>query len=200
MQDVRLFFEHEHMFPSDPDGTLPDMPIQTHGRWPLLGAGALLPLAAVAVEEPRLRPLVALLAHQTEEWVWPGGFLPWINREVMGSGEDEFLLDRRLGFVINVVVGWGTSLTAGAGDDATAGFLYASHLGNTAMHVGWAVRHRRYDPGLVTALAALTPTALAGLRAHARHGDRRALAAGAAAGVLAGAALMPALKRRGARR
>jgi hypothetical protein len=176
------------------------MPFETHGRWPLIGAGALLPLTAVAVKEPRVRPLVALLAHQTEEWVWPGGFLPWINREVIGSGEDEFPLDRRVGFVVNVVGGWGTSLAAGAGSDAAAGFLYATHLGNAVLHVGWATRHRRYDPGLVTALATLTPTALAGLRARARQGDRRALAAGAAAGLLAGAALMPALKRREAHR
>jgi hypothetical protein len=188
------------MFPSDPDGTLPGMPFEPHGRWPLVGAGALLPLAAVAVKEPRLRPLVALLAHQTEEWVWPGGFLPWINREVMGSDEDEYPLDRRLGFVINVVVGWSSSLAAGAGNDAAAGFIYVVHLGNVAMHVGWAVGHRRYDPGAVTAIATLTPVALAGLRARARRGDRRALSAGAAAGLLANATLMPALKRRGARR
>ena len=36
----------------------------------------------------------ALLYHQTEEWVWPGGFLPWFNRSVMG-GTDEFPITRR---------------------------------------------------------------------------------------------------------
>jgi hypothetical protein len=75
-----------------------------------------------------------------------------------------------------------------------------THLGNAGLHVGWALCHRRYDPGTVTALATLTPVAIAGLRGRLRDGDRRALAAGAAAGLLASAALMPALRRRGARR
>lgn len=66
------------------------MPVETHGRWPLVGAVALVPTSAAAVSQPALRPLAALLWHQTEEWVWPGSFLPWINREVLGSGEDEF--------------------------------------------------------------------------------------------------------------
>jgi uncharacterized protein with HXXEE motif len=177
------------------------MPLETHGRWPLVAAGALLPVTAKAMTDPALRPLAALLAHQTEEWVWPGGFLPWINQEVMGSGDDEFPLDRRLGFAINVVFGWGASVGAGRGHAAAAGLLYATHLANVGLHVGWAVRHRRYDPGTVTALATLTPMALAGLRDHARRDeDRRALAAGVAVGVLAGLGLMPALKRRGARR
>ena len=35
----------------------------------------------LAVQEPSVRPLAALLWHQTEEWVWPGGFLPWMNCE-----------------------------------------------------------------------------------------------------------------------
>jgi hypothetical protein len=178
------------------------MPLNTHGRWPLAGAAALLPLTAAAVRRPALRPLAALLWHQTEEWVWPGGFLPWINREVLGGDQDEFPLDRTLGLAINVGLGWGASLAAGAGLAAPAGLLYVSHLGNAAMHVSWAVRHRRYDPGLVTAVVTLTPVALTRLRAltHDAGTDRRALAAGAAAGLVASAALMPTLKRRAARR
>jgi hypothetical protein len=176
------------------------MPLETHGRWPLVAAAALGPLGVKAVGDPALRPLVALLAHQTEEWVWPGGFLPWINREVMGSHHDEFPLDRRLGFVLNVVVGWTASVAAGREHDAAAGLLYATHLGNAVLHLGWALRNRRYDPGAVTAVATLTPVAIAGLRDRAAHGDRRALAAGAAVGFVAGAALMPTLKRRAARK
>ena len=45
--------------------------------------------------------LPALLWHQTEEWVWPGGFLPFFNREVLGGRSDEFPITRRLGFLIN---------------------------------------------------------------------------------------------------
>lgn len=172
----------------------------THGRWPLVAAVAVGPVSVVAVRRPRLRPLAALLCHQTEEWVWPGGFLPWLNREVLGSDHDEFPLDRRLAFAINVGAGWGGSLAAaiGARAAAPATALYVSHLGNTVMHLSWAVRHRRYDPGLVTALVALTPAAIVGLRdlradpAVSPRARRVGLVAGAAASV----ALMPLVRRR----
>src|ERR1700733_10858231 len=110
-----------------------------------------------ASRRPGLRPLAALLAHQTEEWVWPGAFLPWINREVLGSDEDEFPIDRDLGFAINVLFGWGLSTASIAGPPTAAptALLYVSHLGNAGLHLSWAARHRRYDPGSITALATL---------------------------------------------
>jgi Protein of unknown function with HXXEE motif len=173
--------------------------LETHGRWPLLAAAAALPMSAIAVRRPALRPWAALLLHQTEEWVWPGGFLPWINREVLGSGEDEFPLDRRLGFAINVVLGWGSSLAAAAGPigAAPAALLYSSNLGNVALHVSWAVRHRRYDPGVLTAVATLAPTGVAGLRSLAsdERVPRDALWAGVAAGGAA-SVLLPRITSR----
>jgi uncharacterized protein with HXXEE motif len=174
--------------------------LETHGRWPLVAAAAVAPVTVAAVRRPELRPLAALLLHQTEEWVWPGGFLPWMNREVLGSDEDEFPLDRRLGLVINVGLGWGASLgtMAGPGAAAPSALLYVSHLGNVVLHAQWAVRHRRYDPGLLTALGTLAPTAVVGLRALGadRRVSRVALATGAAAGVAGSVALPPLLKRR----
>ena len=92
--------------------------MEIHGRWPLVGAVAVAPVTALAVKRSELRPLAALLWHQTEEWVWPGGFLPWINREVIGSEQDEFPLGRRLGFAINVLFGWGFSVAATRGASA----------------------------------------------------------------------------------
>ena len=120
-----------------------------------------------------------------------------MNREVLGSGHDEFPLDRRLGLVINVGLGWGATL-AGPGAAAPSAFLYVSHLGNVVLHVQWALRHRRYDPGLVTALATLAPTAVVGLRALRadRRVSRAALAAGVAAGAASSIALPALLKRR----
>jgi hypothetical protein len=174
--------------------------LETHGRWPLVAAAAVAPVSAAAVRRPELRPLAALLVHQTEEWVWPGGFLPWINREVLGSGEDEFPLDPRMGLVINVGFGWGTSLGTMAGRRAAtpSAFLYVSHLGNVVLHLQWALRHHRYDPGLVTALLTLAPTAVSGLRALLADPavSRPALAAGAFAGAASSVALPPLLKRR----
>ena len=173
---------------------------ETHGRWPLVAAAGALPVSAVAVGRPQFRPLAALLWHQTEEWVWPGGFLPWINRNVLDSDHDEFPLDRRLGFVINVVVGWGSSLAAAAGPRAAApaALLYTSNLGNVVLHLSWAARHKRYDPGAITALTTLAPTAATGLRALATDEDvsRLALWTGIACGAGLSALLPPLLRRR----
>ena len=163
-----------------------------------MGAAAAAPVTALAVRRAELRPLAALLWHQTEEWVWPGGFLPWINREVIGSAQDEFPIDRQLGFVINVVFGWGASVATirGASAAAPSALLYASHLGNTWLHLSWAIRHRRYDPGSITAVATLTPVALAGLRRLAQDPavSGRAMGAGIAAGAALSAGLLPLMR------
>jgi Protein of unknown function with HXXEE motif len=178
--------------------------LETHGRWPLVGGVGLLPVTAAAARQPGLRPLAALLWHQTEEWVWPGAFLPWINRDVLGSSDDEFPIDRRLGFIINVVLGWGLSLGSLAGRRVASltTALYVSHLGNAALHVSWAARHRRYDPGSVTAVLTLTPVAVSGLSRLV--GDPAvptfALRAGVAGGMAVSAGLVPALKSRLRRR
>ena len=151
-----------------------------------------------------MRPLAALLWHQTEEWVWPGSFLPWINREVLGSDEDEFPIDRRLGFAINVLFGWGVSLAAACGPRgaAPAAMLYTSNLSNLGLHVSWAARHRRYNPGTVISVAPLAPVAITGLRALAADPkvSPRAVRLGVVGGVAMSAALVPALKWRGRRR
>lgn len=176
------------------------MNLETHGRWPLIGAGALLPVTAVAVRDKRARPLAALLWHQTEEWVWPGGFLPWINREVLESSDDEFPIDRRSGFLINVGFGWGLSAIAFTAKNAPApaAALYVSHLGNAGLHVGWAIKNRRRDPGLTTAVATLMPVGVIGLYELARDESvsRRQLISGVAAGVVLSAGLAPFMKLR----
>ena len=116
------------------------------------------------MREPAARPAAALLFHQTEEWVWPGGFLPWINRDVMGSDDDEFPIDRRLGFLINVGFGWGlTALAAASTSAGPATALNVSHIGNAVLHVGWGMKNRRYDPGLVSAVTALLPVGAIGI-------------------------------------
>ncbi len=141
-----------------------------------------------------------MLWHQTEEWVWPGSFLPWINREVLGSEQDEFPLNRRTGFVVNVVMGWGLSLAGTrpelASPPVTA--LYVSHLGNVFLHLSWAIRHRRYDPGVITAVVTLAPAGVVGLqelRANPRVSSR-AMRLGVALGAGLSVALAPLLKWR----
>jgi hypothetical protein len=161
-------------------------------------------VCAAAIERAPLRPLAALLLHQTEEWVWPGSFLPWINRTVLGSDDDEFPIDRRTAFAINVVFGWGGSLAAAKPERAAvpAAVLYTSHLGNAALHISWAVRRRRYDPGVVTAALALVPVAVIGLRELYENPDvsARAMRIGVIQGALSAAALPSVLRRRLRRR
>jgi hypothetical protein len=175
---------------------LPD----THGRWPLVAAAALLPATALSTREPRLLPLAALLAHQSEEWVWPGGFLPWINQTVIGSADPEFPIDRRAGLLINVGFGWGLSLATFGGPAAAvpAAALYVSHLGNAGLHIGWAAVNRRYDPGLVSAVLTLLPTGALGLRRVFRDPgvSRRRFAGGVVAGLVITAGTMPLMKLR----
>jgi hypothetical protein len=176
----------------------------THGRWPWVAATAAAPVSVFAIDRAELRPLAALLLHQTEEWVWPGAFLPWLNRTVLGSDDDEFPIDRRTAFAINVVLGWGGSLAAAKPElaAAPAAALYTSHLGNAALHISWAVSNRRYDPGVVTAALALVPVAVVGLRELHQNPDvsARAMRIGVAQGTVLGGALLPVLRWRLRRR
>lgn len=188
---------------------------RTHGRWPWLAAAAAGPATALAlVHRDQLAhelrwtlwlPLPALLWHQTEEWVWPGGFLPWINREVLAAGEDEFPIDRAAGLVINTGLGWGVSalaIAAGVRRPAPGAAVLSMLVGNAALHVGLAARTRRRNPGTVTSVVLLAPLGAAGLRALARaeHAPTRQVALGAAAGLAASAGLMAAMRARLARR
>jgi Protein of unknown function with HXXEE motif len=181
---------------------------RTHGRWPWAAAALAVPATALAWRErERLAgddgwvywlPVPALLWHQTEEWFLPGGFLPWFNREVLGSDEDEFPITRALGLGINVGVGWGGAIAAGlAGPRAPglAGWVHAMNLGNVVVHATAAARERRRNPGLVTAAGLFAPMSAAALvRLGGEAGGRVAL--GVAAGAAMSAGAFAGLRRR----
>ncbi len=184
---------------------------RTHGRWPWLAAAAAPPATALALARrewlaQELRwtlwlPLPVLFWHQTEEWVWPGGFLSWMNREVIGAGADEFPIDRRAGLVINSGVGWalsGVAIAAGARRPATAATALSLLVGNAAMHLGIAARTRRRNPGAVTSALLLAPLGVAGLRAlaHDECAPSRQVAVGALAGVAGSVGMMAAMRFR----
>jgi Protein of unknown function with HXXEE motif len=170
---------------------------RTHGHWPWVAAG-LAPLATALAWRERERlaaddawvywsPLPALLWHQTEEWFLPGGFLPWFNREVLGSDDDEFPITRRVGLGINVGLGWGSGVAIALAGPRAPGFsawVHAMNLGNLAIHAGAAARERRWNPGLATSVGLFAPLGLAALGrlARRRRGD-------VALGVVAGAAV-----------
>lgn len=184
---------------------------RTHGRWPWL-AGAAAP-AATALLIARRGQLgddlrwatwtapAALFWHQTEEWLWPGGFLPWMNREVIGAAEDEFPITRRDGLVINVAIGWtlaGATAARGMDAPALAASALAVNVANGAMHVGLAARRRRWNPGTVSSATLFLPLGIAGLVAIARdpRGGRRALRVGLAVGAASGIGTMAGMRAR----
>jgi hypothetical protein len=186
------------------------MPLQTYGRWPWASAASVVPAASAAVVRRRWLArdgrwvagvaLPILLAHQTEEWVRPGGFLPFANQRLLASDMPTFPLTERLGFWINVPLGWGTAaggLLLWGRTPALAGAVLGIELGNAAMHGGMAARERRYNPGVVTAMTLLLPHAVAGgwWLARSRRAGVATLAA-AAAGLGSGVLLPPLLKRR----
>ncbi|MFN8150711.1 MAG: HXXEE domain-containing protein [Solirubrobacterales bacterium] len=184
-----------------------------HGHWPLVSAATAGPASALVLARRetfladgawvRWLPLPALLLHQTEEWVWPGGFLPWFNREVMGSGEDEYPITRRDGLIINVGMGWVVALAAGAGGESRPGIASAQLamlLGNSGLHLAEVARTRTYNPGSLTAAALFLPLGIAGMRQlrrqERREGRGREVAVGAALGAASAAALMAVMRRR----
>jgi len=145
--------------------------------------------------------LPILVSHQTEEWVRPGGFLPFCNERLLGSGEETWPLTERDGFHVNVTIGWTSAVAAPLlwrRSAVPAAFVLWLEAGNALMHVGMAVRERRYNPGLVTATVLMATHALAGDRAlhRSRRLSRPAKLAAAAAGLAFSAGLPLAMELR----
>jgi Protein of unknown function with HXXEE motif len=103
-----------------------------------------------------------LLLHQSEEYVFPGKFVPWWNRVVVRSERSWFPMTKALAFGINVAFGWGLTLLAMLGDDRAAwlfGLVLGTHVINVSAHAAYAIGESRYNPGLVTAVTLLLPSA-----------------------------------------
>jgi Protein of unknown function with HXXEE motif len=150
--------------------------------------------------------LPILVSHQTEEWVWPGGFLPFCNTRLLGSTRPDWPLTERDGFHVNVTGGW---LSAAAGlalwrrTPAVAAGVLFMEAGNVLMHAGMAVRERRYNPGVVTATVLMGPHAAVGARWLARSGRvsrRQGFLASAVGGAFTGLPLAMKMRMRRASR
>jgi len=184
--------------------------IDTHGRWPWAAAALIAPTwgAALARREATagdawvaVLALPILVSHQTEEWVRPGGFLPFCNERLLGSRQPTWPLTERDGFHVNVTLGWGSAVAAALlwrRSAAPAAFVLWIEAGNALMHGSMALRERRYNPGLATATLLMAPHAVAGAVALRRSGrlSRRAAALAAAAGIVFSAGLPLAMKAR----
>ncbi len=167
--------------------------METHGRWPWVAAGLIGPTwALVAARRDELEAnglwvaalaLPILLSHQTEEWVWPGGFLPFCNQDLLASGDDTWPLSERDGFHVNVTLGWSTAI-AGVllwrRTPSVAAGVLGMEAANATMHTAVAIRGRRYNPGSITGALLMATHAAAGGRvvvtletAHTKGWDHR---------------------------
>ncbi len=186
------------------------MAVDTHGRWPLVAAASVAPAwGLVLARRDALAQdgawvaglaLPLLVAHQTEEWVRPGGFLEFCNERFLGSDRATWPLTERLGFHINVTLGWGTALAGLAlwrRTPAVAAFVLGIEAGNVAMHTGMGIGEKGYNPGLATAALGFLPHAVLGARALKRSGrmTKRSTALAVAGAALFSAGL-PALMHR----
>jgi hypothetical protein len=190
-----------------PASTYSDM----HGRWPLAAAALVAPLwGSVLTNRGRLREgdawvaalgLPILVTHQTEEWVRPGGFLPFCNERLLGSSQPTWPLTERDGFHVNVTLGWGSAVLAAATWNraaAPAAFVLCVEAGNALMHASMALRERRYNPGLATATLLMGAHAASGAAALRRSGrlSRRSARLASAAGIAFSVGLPLAMKLR----
>jgi Protein of unknown function with HXXEE motif len=117
--------------------------------------------------------LPILLTHQTEEWVRPGGFLPFCNEELLGSDRPDWPLTERDGFHVNVSLGWSTAIVGALlwrRTPALAAGVLLMEVANVGMHAGMAARRRRYNPGVGTAALLMAPHAVLGARELLRSG------------------------------
>jgi hypothetical protein len=187
------------------------MAVDTHGRWPLVSAALVGPAWAAALARrdalgrddawEAMLALPILVAHQTEEWVRPGGFLPFCNERLLGSDRPTWPLTERDGFHVNVTLGWSTAVAAAVlwrRSALPAAVVLWMEAGNTALHGGMAVRERRYNPGVVTGVALMGVHAAASARALRRSGrlGRRQAVAAFAIGIAIDAGLPVTMKRR----
>jgi Protein of unknown function with HXXEE motif len=143
--------------------------------------------------------LPLLLWHQTEEWVLPGGFLPWFNRQVWKSERDEFPVTPKIAFTINVPIGWCVSFAAAASirrAPSLASGVLTTHFGNGVLHIRQAVVDRGYNPGLASALA-LAPLGATGALGMLKDPDvrKRDSLAGVAGGAIVSAGLVGFLRQ-----
>jgi uncharacterized protein with HXXEE motif len=187
------------------------MPVDIHGRWPRAAAALVAPTWGAALARRRaLRRddawvaalgLPILVSHQTEEWVRPGGFLPFCNERLLGAGDPTWPLTERDGFHVNVTVGWTTTILAALlwrRSALPATIMLWDEAGNAAMHAGMALHERRYNPGVVTAVGLMGIHAAASARALHRSGrlSRPEAILGATLGIGMSAALPVAMKLR----
>src|SRR6185436_3174835 len=116
-------------------------------------------------------PLIAILLHMTEEFVWPGGFAEWYRHFPPGrvaKVSTRFLVVVNLVFVALALLP--PMLGANARGYAYWMLVAAIAAANGVFHLVATLRYRAYSPGLVTGVLLYVPLGVVGasylLRAH----------------------------------
>lgn len=110
--------------------------------------------------------LLSLLAHQVEEWRWPGWFPGMLNVVLFRSTDPwRFPLNVRSGLAVNVGVGWLGYLLAALLAERALWLALATILvsvGNCVLHlIVIPIRGRMpYNPGMATSLLLFLPLAV----------------------------------------
>lgn len=110
--------------------------------------------------------LLTLLAHQVEEWRWPGWFPGMLNVVLFRSSDPyRFPLNIRSGLAVNVGVGWLGYLLAALLAERALWLALATILvsvGNCVLHlVVIPIRGRMpYNPGMATSLLLFLPVVI----------------------------------------
>ncbi|MBK6765287.1 MAG: HXXEE domain-containing protein [bacterium] len=107
--------------------------------------------------------LPALMLHQFEEYVFPGGFLSWFNRDVFKSDSDVSPISPKIAFVLNVLLAWPLFVVVGyVGLEQMwfsmpmMGILFV----NAWFHIALSISSMRYSPGTFSAILILLPLSL----------------------------------------
>ncbi len=106
---------------------------------------------------------VVYLLHQFEEYVLPGGFVKFFNKNLLGSKKDNFPLDSKVSFWINIPIIFiaypASTILAGYIDISigiwTAHFSVINAISHVAMFFKFA-----YNPGLIVSVFLNIPVGL----------------------------------------
>jgi hypothetical protein len=100
---------------------------------------------------------VVYLIHQFEEYILPGGFVAFFNKKPLGSLKDDFPLDKKASFWINIpiiFIAYPLSAILAGYIDISIGIwtAYFSVI-NAISHVGMFFKYKfKYNPGLFISL------------------------------------------------
>ncbi|MCB1058738.1 MAG: HXXEE domain-containing protein [Calditrichaeota bacterium] len=103
------------------------------------------------------------MLHQLEEYVIPGGFLSWINKDVFGSDNPKSPITPVFAFVLNVVIAWPLYAAVGYVNLEQMWFVMPA-MGilfvNAWFHIALSLTHSRYSPGTFSSIMLILPLTL----------------------------------------